>query len=60
MRHRMKKKREQIVADVTADLHNPNMSYMLIALKHKVGPSFVNQVAKTTGLTRPRGPKAKG
>jgi hypothetical protein len=56
----MKKKSEQIVAAVTADLHNPNMSYMLIALKHKVGLSFVNRVAKVVGLTRPRGPRPKG
>lgn len=56
----MKKKSQQIVTDVTADLHNPAMSYMLIALKHKVGLSLVNQVAKSIGLIRPRGPKAKG
>lgn len=56
----MKKKSDQVVAAVLADLHDLNLSYMLIALKHKVGLSFVNQVAKSAGLTRPRGPKARG
>jgi hypothetical protein len=56
----MKKKSEQVRADVISDLNNPALSYMLIALKHKVGLSYVNQVAKANGLTRPRGTKAKG
>jgi hypothetical protein len=51
----MIKKNDQVIAAVTADLCNPSMSYMLIALKHKVGLSFVNQVAKAAGLRRQRG-----
>lgn len=56
----MKKIREQVAAAILADLLNPSMTYMLIAVKHRVGLSFVNQVAKAAGLSRPRGPKAKG
>lgn len=56
----MKKKSDEVVAAVVADLQNLSMSYMLIALKHRVGLSFVNQVAKAAGLSRPRGPKAQG
>jgi hypothetical protein len=52
----MKKKNDQVIAAVTADLRNPSMGYMLIALKHKVGLSFVNQAAKSAGLRRQRGP----
>jgi hypothetical protein len=55
----MKNKSQQIISAITFDLHNPDMSYMLIALKHHVGLSFVNQAAKAAGITRSRGPRAK-
>jgi hypothetical protein len=58
----MKKKSEAVIAAIKADLHIPEMNYMIIAIKHGVGLSKVNQVAKANGLTRPRGPRpqAKG
>jgi hypothetical protein len=59
MRYRVRKKTKETVAAITTDLTNPSMSYMLIALKHHVGLSLVNRVAKAAGLTRQRGPRAK-
>jgi hypothetical protein len=53
----MRRKSATVVAAITNDLRDSNMSLMLIAIKHKVGLSFVNQVAKASGQSRKRGPK---
>jgi len=56
----MKKEQKQALDEaILADIHDPTLSYIVIAVKHKVGQTRVHQLATAHNLNRKRGPKPR-
>ena len=56
----MKKELRQALDEaILADLHDPTLTYIVIAVKHKVGQTRVHQLATAHNLNRKRGAKPR-
>jgi hypothetical protein len=49
--------RQQQEQGIVADLHDPNLTYIAVAYRNRVGTATVIMYAKKHGLTRKRGRK---
>jgi hypothetical protein len=54
-----RKQRSELEAAVLADLQDPNLGYLTVALRRQCSVSFVCTVAKRHSITRTRGVKPK-
>jgi hypothetical protein len=52
-----KEQKELLETAIVADLHNPALRHIDIAISRKIGLNFINRIAKNNGLGRKRGPR---
>lgn len=52
-----KEQKELLETALVADLQNPALRHIDIAVSRKIGLNFINCVAKKNGLGRKRGPR---